>query len=402
MDLYHHSNPAFTKWVTAAGLLAEKFVVIDVGVQGGEHPRWQFLGPYVEIHGFDPIIEVIDQLRSRKEARRHYHNLALGNEDGDRLFFVSSDRFASSFYRDENTEDERIVPIRRLDSLFDAGLVPEADYIKLDCEGFEPEILNGAARYLTSSEVVCLTSETNFHVSPGLPRTHFAAINDVVIGHRLLVYDMNIVRSPAPAYTAALSGAGRKPPPSPLALGRPGTCDVVFCRDFVSEAAEPDHFRRDGELPRPPSVDKIIKSMINFELHGLMDCAVELAATFRDLLAGRLDVDKAVRLLLKPAPHPRNTADVTLSLAGQAAALNRQQEAEREAAGARIGELERVRQAEREAAVARIRQLEAEQVKLRAAGPVRAALRALVLRYRFLYRLNAWRKRMLGQPEPRA
>jgi hypothetical protein len=58
----------------------------------------------------------------------------------------------------------------------------------------------------------------------------------------------------------------------------------------------------------------VIKSMINFELHGLMDCAVELAVTFRELLAPHFDVAKAIELLLAPAPSPRNTADVTLSV----------------------------------------------------------------------------------------
>ena len=44
-----------------------------------------------------------------------------------------------------------------------------------------------------------------------------------------------------------------------------------------------------------------------------MDCAVELAATFRELLAPRLEVEKTIELLLAPAPSPRNTADVKLS-----------------------------------------------------------------------------------------
>jgi hypothetical protein len=63
-----------------------------------------------------------------------------------------------------------------------------------------------------------------------------------------------------------------------------------------------------------PSADMVIKAMINFELHGLMDCAVELAATFRELLAQRLEVEKTIELLLAPAPSPRNTADVRLSV----------------------------------------------------------------------------------------
>jgi FkbM family methyltransferase len=120
MDLYHHSNPPFTKWVVAEALLTEPFVVIDIGVQGGEHPRWQFLRRFAEIRGFDPIAEVIDELcaSKRRAHGRHYHNLALGNEDGERRFFVCANRFNSSFYTTDPAAEERLVPIRRLDPLY--------------------------------------------------------------------------------------------------------------------------------------------------------------------------------------------------------------------------------------------------------------------------------------------
>src|SRR5262249_13603238 len=47
------------------------------------------------------------------------------------------------------------------------------------------------------------------------------------------------------------------------------------------------------------------------ELHGLMDCAVEIADHFRAQLAERLDVDTAIELLAQRPPYARNTADVT-------------------------------------------------------------------------------------------
>jgi len=46
VDLYNHTNPLFTKRVVANGLLNQPFVVLDIGVQGGEHPRWQHLGHF--------------------------------------------------------------------------------------------------------------------------------------------------------------------------------------------------------------------------------------------------------------------------------------------------------------------------------------------------------------------
>jgi hypothetical protein len=45
--------------------------------------------------------------------------------------------------------------------------------------------------------------------------------------------------------------------------------------------------------------------MINFELHGLMDCAFEIRVQFREHLEERLDGSWALNLLLGPAPNPR-------------------------------------------------------------------------------------------------
>jgi len=321
VDLYHHTNPLFTKWVVAEGLLNTRFVVVDVGVQGGEHPRWQFLDPYVEIHGFDALAEVIDGLQQAATGPRlrRYHNIALGDEDGERRFFVSANRFGSSFFSSDREAEERIVPIRRLDTLYSEGLLPVADYIKLDCEGFEPEILKGARQYLAASDLICLTAETNFDVSPVYPQTHFQAINDILCNYRLVVFDENHIRTPAAEYAAALAKRPRSEADPehdlpPLVVGRPGTFDIVFCPDLAADRRAPHRFGTSLPLAVMPSIDKVIKAMINFELHGLMDCAVELAATFRDVLAPRLDVDRAIELLLAPAPFPRNTADVTLCL----------------------------------------------------------------------------------------
>ena len=93
--------------------------------------------------------------------------------------------------------------------------------------------------------------------------------------------------------------------------------------------------------------------MINFELHGLMDCAVELADYFRPLLSHRLDPDTAVEKLLHRPPNARNTADVTecLRMIGGLRAL-------------RFVQLERFHAAEREAATARIMELLAQVARL--------------------------------------
>jgi hypothetical protein len=69
MDSTQNRNAGFTKWVVSAGLLAEPFVLIDVGVQGGENIRWSPLGDCLVVHGFDPIEEVVQNLDRENRGR---------------------------------------------------------------------------------------------------------------------------------------------------------------------------------------------------------------------------------------------------------------------------------------------------------------------------------------------
>jgi FkbM family methyltransferase len=326
MDLYHHDNPPFTRWIIECGLLHETFVVIDVGVQGGEHPRWSLLGDHVRVYGFDPISEAIDRLQREARRNRVYRTLALGNEDREREFYVPANTFGASFFNDGSRREAdqrhgdgapgpRTVPVARLDTLFAAGEVPPADFVKLDTEQFELEVLHGARAYLRQSNILGLIAEASFRSTKTFPRSPLPDIMTLAAEHRLSVFDLSYVRHPRADYIDART---RAPWPAadplhdmpPLDIGQPETVDLLMCRDFVAEATSPELFPVLSGAVTAPTVDKIIKAMILFELHGLMDCAVELARYFRRMLLQRLDVEAGVAHLIKRPPYARNTADM--------------------------------------------------------------------------------------------
>jgi len=213
MDLGFNRKAEFTKWVVSAGLLTEPFVLIDVGVQGGENIRWRPLGDHLAVHGFDPIEEVVQTLveENRGRCSRHYHCMALGDADGERAFyFNSANPTASSMYRQgsgrfdvETVEQVRMVPMRRLDSLLAEGVIPKADFVKIDVEGFEKDVMLGA-RDLLRAGVLGLQTETNFAVSPSYPRGHFATLAELALENHLLVFDVAFNRIPRASYQRAL------------------------------------------------------------------------------------------------------------------------------------------------------------------------------------------------------
>src|SRR5262249_1386934 len=85
--------------------------------------------------------------------------------------------------------------------------------------------------------------------------------------------------------------------------GAPSTHNFLFCRDFTAELASPQDYPPDSGVAL--TADRVIKAMITFELHGLMDSAYAHAETFAHLLSDRLHVEHAKKLPLAPPSEMR-------------------------------------------------------------------------------------------------
>lgn len=241
------------RFIAQSGALDGAFVLVDIGVRGGVHPRWRPLEPVLEVYGFDALAEL-----SAPNRRHHYFKLALGDYDGECRFHVPDNPYEGRV----SSDGAHKVPIARLDTLWAKGALPPADFIKIDCEGYEPEILHGGAAYLQASELLGADIESHFHVSARLPYSHFAAINAVLTERRLRVADLTLSRA--------------------LGAAQPwnGTCNVLFARHLLDE-------RRHGE----PAPAAILKTIAIFDVYGLVGPAVALIRAFRDVIATRIDPD---------------------------------------------------------------------------------------------------------------
>jgi FkbM family methyltransferase len=299
MDLRVNQAAPLTRWLVDMRALAEPFVLIDVGVYGGEQIRWHALGNNLMVHGFDPIEEEIARLRqSAGSPRRHYHQMAIGAEDTECDFYVNAANPTSSMLCDpgedrlyqyaERKYHVRRVPMRRLDSLLEDGTIVPADFLKMDVEGFERGILEGADRLLGSG-ILGVETETNFNCSPVYPKGHLPTLHELLLPHGFTVHDVAFDRIPRASYQQALVDRGRPALPADQAIcGRTATYNVLFMRNLIAEADN-------GHMP---TVDKILKSMMAHEGYGLSDIAVDMAFRFEDVLNRRIDVKRAIDLLV--------------------------------------------------------------------------------------------------------
>lgn len=288
MDLAQNWQPRFTEWVVRNGLLSSPFVLADAGVQGGFHPRWASLGGGLMAHGFDPLVEAIASLE--QSANRRYHCLALGGEDGEREIFLAPESTATSFYgpavRSDyavdaatlRTKGSRRVPVRSLDSLVGQGIVPKPDFIKIDCEGAEPEILRGA-KSLLSDGVEALEIETNFNVSPPHPESHFGAVSAELLPLGFLLCDIvfDRVRNKSFVDRARQSGILY-----PVSRARPATCNALYCRTGA-----------------PPGADALLKRVIALELYGMCDAAFHDLTAHMAMLPPSADWRRGAGLLIR-------------------------------------------------------------------------------------------------------
>jgi FkbM family methyltransferase len=261
------------------------------------------------VHGFDPIEEVVRELTNKNVGRagRHYHCIAAGNADEDRSFYFNpSNPTASSMFQQgdgrfgvQTSARERTVPVRRLDTLLAQGAIPPADFLKVDVEGFEKDVLLGARSLLRT--VIGMETETNFGVSPYYPKSHFGAVMELALESHLLVFDVAFNRVPRASFQRALIRSGLSSITEQDDVGKPATVDVLFCRDLIDELDHPENYQSPC---RALTLDQLVKALIIYELHGLNDIALDTVERFAIRFAERFDVDQAVNLLTDPDCGP--------------------------------------------------------------------------------------------------
>lgn len=168
------------QWAAAFPALArEGFGVVDVGARDGLIGAVRQVAPILHLAGFEPDAEEARRLNGMPPGpyrSRTYLPVALSAQDGEQALHLCRSPGASSFakpnraFLDRFPEAERCdilqtasVPVRSLDSLRrEGGHLPGAvDFIKLDTQGNELKIFQGAAELL-ERDVVAIETEVLF------------------------------------------------------------------------------------------------------------------------------------------------------------------------------------------------------------------------------------------------
>ncbi|MBI5014198.1 MAG: FkbM family methyltransferase [Deltaproteobacteria bacterium] len=159
-----------------ARAVGRNLVVVDVGCRWGFAEAWSALGPHVTIIGFDPDGKECERLRKAYSGQMNvqFVPLALGPSSGMVSLFQAADPACSSLYEPDATWTEALpglacaklvgkstVNVVTMDSWAASAGIQEVDFIKLDTQGSELGVLQGAKRVITSVRALEVEVEFN-------------------------------------------------------------------------------------------------------------------------------------------------------------------------------------------------------------------------------------------------
>ena len=197
-----------------SGLAARGFrpaSILDVGAASG---GWTELAlefwPEARCFLVEPVQEQLELLEARLRSHRNLTvlPLALGSEAGEGTIGVDPTFLDGSSIVYESGRS-RLVPVTTIDCLLATGRIDQPQFIKIDVQGYELEVLKGGEASLRSCPLVLVEVEFR-RFAPAMPLVHEVISWLTRRGYQ--VYEVaDVLRRPID--------------------GAMGQCDLLFCRE---------------------------------------------------------------------------------------------------------------------------------------------------------------------------
>ena len=277
----------------------DPLVIIDVGGRGGVNAEWAVFGSHMRIYCFEPDAAECDRLNAASSGNVVYIPTALGEKTGPATLFEARLNFSSGLYetrmdyfkrfvnwRNGEVVGKHVIHVKSLqDAMRDHG-IPPFDFIKLDAEGAELDILKGSEAAVSSDGLLGVLSELRLHREiNGSPPFH--ELDAFLQAHRFRLYDMTVNHHGRVALPYRQIEDYRLPSGERFYAytkhGQLQDGDALYFRDFYGT----------------PNLDpiRILKICCLMEIYSLSDCAAELIVSNRATLAPVVDPAKLLDLL---------------------------------------------------------------------------------------------------------
>jgi len=283
-------QPRLPELFRASGILPP-LMLFDVGASEGLAKHFSIFGKDLRAVGFDPLLTEVERLnREETNPNVKFEAAFIGCDQYDARLpsafrqsrILSKDN--SSFHRTSSTRAlaamnmnySQIVHNRgdvvryadarySLDEYVNRNEIADADFLKIDTDGHDFEVLLGAERMLRDCRVVGAEIEVLFHGIEHPQANVFHNIDHFMRQAGFTLFDLEVWRYSRGALPARFNNNF----PSQTVSGSIQWGDALYFRDL----ADPEYAAmHDFPLDR----DKLVKLACLFELYSLPDCAAEL------------------------------------------------------------------------------------------------------------------------------
>ena len=158
------SRDEFSSFLNSIGI-KENLTIIDIGAHKGQTSLYfnkQF--PNSKVIAFEPCPTLFKELSTNLIGNKNIkaYNFALGN--GNQSAFLTSGNSDLCGQISETATDKSIkIEIRTLNSIYDFLKIGCIDLMKIDVEGFEINVLEGASNLLSNNLVKLVYLECDFN-----------------------------------------------------------------------------------------------------------------------------------------------------------------------------------------------------------------------------------------------
>jgi FkbM family methyltransferase len=270
----------------------EDLMLLDVGASGGIDGFWgECFGARLKAVGFDPLIAEVNRLnKSRGYGGIRYEAAFVGFPGYDALFPppLRQDTIAcknnTSFPQTSAARAAEAMRMNSIKEIYNAGAevrltdrhvslddyvqesgIHGVDFVKIDTDGHDIEVILGAEKMLRTQEVLGISIESQMHGASHPYSNTFANIDRLLREWGFTLFDLDLWRYSR----GSLPDRFYYKIPAQTMTGQIQWGEAVYFRDL----ARPDYQRMHGF---PAGLGKKIKLACLFEIFGLPDCSVEI------------------------------------------------------------------------------------------------------------------------------
>lgn len=316
-----------TRSLVERGIFASHpFILLDIGCSGGISPFWRVFEPSLIARGIDPVMPECERLNAKEgNANIRYIPRFIGlPEDhpfvqrrgsrepwGGNPWNRFSSRVAFDILQAKTRREDKLAILNdwqssgladpkaklRVDDLVQEDKLSEVDFIKVDVDGYDLDVIFSGEEVTRSSPVLGYTLEVNFF-GTAIDTDHtFHNTDKLMRQWGFDLFDLTLRRYSTAALPAPFEWDG----PAQTMFGRPYQGDAVYLRDPMATGG-----------PQCPNLSpyKMLKLACLFECFGLPDHAAELVGANVGCLTGLCNPGELLDILANEVdPKSRTHAE---------------------------------------------------------------------------------------------